>query len=217
MGITISGNNITIINGQVYGGGSGVRGSGKVAEEQREVSDRFDQVICSGSVDVEVASGKGARGLRVQADDNLLAMVKTRVEDGVLHVETEGSFSSQSSMKVLVDLDHSLSGVTLKGSGDVSVSGQDGSSFSAQLLGSGDLDVNGRVDSLNLSSMGSGDFNGQGLVADQATLRLMGSGDTSVHAGRALNVQLMGSGDCYYAGNPQLTKSLLGSGDLERV
>ena len=212
--VFISGNNNVVMSG---GWTSGVRGSGKVVEEERPVTDRFDSVSSTGAVDVEVRAGSTANGLKVQADDNIISLVKTRIEDGVLHVETEGSYNTENAPKVLVELDHALASVSLTGSGDMHISGQDGPQFSATLTGSGNLEVNGRVDTLNLSSMGSGDFNGQGLVADQATLRCMGSGDATVHAERSLNVQLMGTGDCYYAGNPQVSKSIMGTGDLEQL
>ncbi|MBS2036860.1 DUF2807 domain-containing protein [bacterium] len=212
--INISGG---VFNGNGAFGGNQVRGSGKVVEEQREIAEHFDQVALNGSVDVEVVAGKSTTGVKVQADDNILALVKTRVEDGVLHVNTEGSYSTQNGPKVLVELDHSLVGAALNGSGDLKISGQIGDRFAASLMGSGDLSMSGHVASLELSSMGSGDFNGRGLVADQASLRCMGSGDATVHADRSLNVQLMGSGDCYYSGSPRVTKSILGSGELEQL
>lgn len=214
--MNIYGNNVVIVNGRVMGGlDSGVRGSGKVVEEERQITDSFDKVVCNGSADVVVSKGTG-NALKVKADDNIAPLVTTRVEDGVLHVETQGSYSTQNAPTVMVELDHPLTAVTLSGSGDMRISGQDGSSLTATLQGSGALDVSGRVDQLNLSSMGSGDFNGQGLLADRAVVRSMGSGDTTVQA-QDLNVQLMGSGDCYYVGNPKLTENVLGSGDVERL
>lgn len=222
MNISINGNSVVISGGTVITGGSfvnnfnsGVRGSGKVVEDERPLTDTFDKVVSNGSVDVIVTKGD-SNGLKVKADDNITPLVKTRVEDGVLHVETEGSYNTQHCPQVILQLDHPLTAVTLTGSGDMQISGQDGAQLTATLQGSGDLSVSGRVDQLNLSSMGSGDFNGQGLVADKAAVNSMGSGDTTVKADN-LNVQLMGSGDCYYVGSPKLTKSVMGSGDIEQL
>ena len=192
-------------------------GSGRLVEEQRPISNSFDSLVSNGSVDVEVRAGSSANALSVQADDNIIAMVKTRIKDGVLLVETEGSYSTHNPPKVLVELDHALASVTMNGSGDMLVSGQNGRQFSATLSGSGGLTMSGRVASLNLNSMGSGYFNGEGLVAGQAALRCMGSGSARVHAEHSLDVRLMGTGDCYYAGNPRVTKHLMGTGVLERI
>lgn len=188
-----------------------IHGSGHILEEQRQIGERFDQIISNGAVDVEVIAGNPDR-LRVRADDNILPILKTRVEGRVLHVEIEGSYQTQHRPVVLLELNHPLEAVTLNGSGDMNISWQGGESFSARLVGSGNLSVAGTVDNLSLNSLGSGNFQGKDLIAGEATLRCMGSGDSTVHAERLLEVNLMGSGDCYYAGHPKVHQQILGTG-----
>lgn len=188
-------------------------GSDRVVEESRHLSHRFDQILSNGSVDVEVVAGP-ANSLKVQADDNILPLVKTRVQDGILYVDSEGSYKTRHRPRVLLELPHPISAVTLNGSGNMDISDQAGDSFSAKLVGSGNLRMQGKVTNLSLNSLGSGQFDGKDLITDQATLRCMGSGHSIVHADRFLDVHLMGSGDCSFAGNPKVTRQIMGTGVL---
>lgn len=184
-----------------------------MVEEIRHLNDPFDQILSNGSVDVELVAGP-ANSLKVQADDNILPQVKTRVKDGVLNVDSEGSYKTRHRPMVLLELHRPLSAVTLNGSGNMDINGQTGESFSAKMVGSGNLRVTGKVDNLVLNSLGSGHFDGKDLMTENATLRCMGSGHSTVHADRFLDVHLMGSGDCSFAGNPKVTQQILGTGVL---
>ena len=117
----------------------GVEGSGVSASEDRQVA-AFEAVALSGSFAVEVGP---ARGVRVEADDNIVPIVLTEVVGDVLKTSSQENFSTRTPIKVrvttprLVAVEHSGSGsieaaadlattratVSLSGSGSVQHAG----------------------------------------------------------------------------------------------
>src|SRR5215212_8679511 len=67
-------------------GCGGVRGSGVMASETRSVSG-FSEVALSGTGDVRIAQS-GQESLTIEAEDNLLPLLETFVEDGRLTLRT---------------------------------------------------------------------------------------------------------------------------------
>ena len=72
----------------------GVAGSGNIVNENREVSN-FKAIDVGGFFQVEIVAQKDF-SVEVQADDNLLPLIKTEVSDGVLKIETSEKFNSKS-------------------------------------------------------------------------------------------------------------------------
>src|SRR4026207_754687 len=61
-----------------------INGSGHIQTEKRNVG-RFDGVQASGSMDIEVTNGDNV-SVEVEADDNILPYVITKVDNGLLDV-----------------------------------------------------------------------------------------------------------------------------------
>ena len=99
---------------------TGVKGSGVESTLSKE-SEPFSGVESRGSVNIEIAQGEPG-ALKITGDDNLLELVQTRVEDGVLIVETSESYATQLGLTVSVSLPK-LTVVRLIGSGSVKGSG----------------------------------------------------------------------------------------------
>jgi hypothetical protein len=166
------------------------------------------------------AADPGARAaLELRADDNLLALVETRVVNRsdvpTLEVRTrDGSpYSSPNPITLTVDV-VTLSSLSIRGSGNVSgdglkapalkiaVSGSGNIKLqklspdeaSLKISGSGNAHLSGKAARLSLSILGSGDIDTRDLEADEVSVRIAGSGDASVNAGKTLNVSISDSG-----------------------
>ena len=188
----------------------GVRGSGNIVTEARTVPE-FDRVSAGGSQTVIVTVGP-ARSVTIKADDNVVPLIETTVENGKLHIGSKKSYSS-ADVTVTVTVP-ALKGVSLAGSGDVTVSGVEGGSLGAALSGSGDITVSGKADSVSVSVSGSGEIHLFDLAARTADVSIAGSGDVEVNASDTLSVSIAGSGDITYRGKPQVKRSIAGSGDV---
>src|SRR5688500_11474559 len=70
----------------------GEKGSGSVRTERREVSG-FKAVDVSGALEVEITTQKDF-GVEVEADDNLLSLIRTEVDGETLVIKTEKSFKT---------------------------------------------------------------------------------------------------------------------------
>ena len=63
--------------------------------------DGFTGVDVGGAFKVEIVAGK-EYSVEVEADDNLVPLVRTQVEDGMLKIETEKRISSKSELKIRI-------------------------------------------------------------------------------------------------------------------
>jgi hypothetical protein len=195
------------------GGVFGVRGSGNVITESRDVSG-FNEItlLGSGSVVVEV---NGSESLTVEAEDNIMPLLKTEVRNGRLELSVESSISPTVEVKYTITA-ASLDGVSISGSGDVAATGIDAESFDVEISGSGRVEPTGTADTLTLRISGSGRYDGEGLAASVGDVRVSGSGDAVVYVTEDLDVDVSGSGSVKYIGEPSLTTSISGSGDISR-
>lgn len=217
----------------------GVQGSGKLQSEARTVGS-FQAIELHASLNLVLR--QGARdALELRADDNLLALVETRVvnRSGVptLEIRTrDGSpFSSRNPITLTAEVvtlsslsvrgSGNVSGDRLKapalkiavaGSGDVKLQKLSLDEMSLKISGSGNAHLSGKVTRLSLSISGSGDINTHDLEADEVSVSIAGSGDASVNAGKTLNVSIAGSGDVEYTGGATVKTSVAGSGSVKK-
>ncbi len=191
-----------------------VVGSGHLVSESRTVAN-FTAVDVQGSADVTVALGNSASVI-VQADDNIVPMVETSVQNGtlVIGMKPATNITSFSPIRVTVTVKSmNLDALGLSGSGSLKVSGMSGPDLSVQLSGSGGITVDGSVDHVSIKLPGSGNVHCEGLKAKSANVTLLGSGNIYVYASESLDASIVGSGTIRYTGNPaQVTKNVSGSG-----
>jgi hypothetical protein len=217
---------------------SAVEGSGTTASEARTVAE-FQAVATSGSMDLVVR--QGAQSVNVQADDNLLPLLETVVENtrhgATLVVRWKKGERFRTRAKVLVTVSTpKLSAVSNSGSGDIRVETFNTPSLAVALSGAGDARLEGlTADELSIAISGSSDVVGKGKVgkvkigisgsgdvklaemaAEEVTVSIAGSGDAQVNAEKSLAIKIAGSGDVTYTGNPSLKTSVAGSGSINK-
>jgi hypothetical protein len=223
-----------------WGSGTTVTGSGRVTTEARTVSD-FQAISVHGPVTLVVRQG-GREAAEVRADDNLLPLVETTVEDSghghTLKVGLKKGQGVRTHHDIVVTVDVvKLTSIATHGSGDVrvealktpslqlSISGSSdvrlaslqADEFGVSISGSGDVEATGSAARVKVSIAGSGDARLGALQADEVSVGIAGSGDAEVTTHKTLAVSIAGSGDVVYHGNGTLTKSsIAGSGSVSR-
>lgn len=212
----------------------GVRGSGNVITEDRQVGD-FTVIEVVGSADVVIRQGDESR-VQVHADQNLLEFITTEVRNGTLVIGGEGRVRSYKKFEVHVTIarldrvkimgsgdvrsEGALSGndleIAIYGSGDVNLQ-LDHKSLTTNINGSGDVTVSGIAGSLAVTVMGSGDFTASDLRLEKCTLKVMGSGDMKL-SGRAslVEIESFASGDInlHNLTAEDVDARIFGSGDI---
>jgi hypothetical protein len=216
---------------------AGVRGSGNVITETRQVSD-FDRVSLSGSGHVAITQG-AEEGVSVEADDNLVQYVRTKVSGRTLELGLRwpGTIVTPSqpirynvSVKDLVGLEVSGSGdidaasietdsleVKVSGSGDIRTDSLTAEALNVDISGSGDVVMAGEAPEQDIKISGSGNFDAGDLRGERVKLTIDGSGDATVWATESLAGRLSGSGSVSYYGSPAMDVSTFGSGKINRL
>jgi hypothetical protein len=224
-----------------WGSSEQVQGNGNIKRQARQVSN-FSGVAMSLPGKVEIRSsggaGGGSEGLTIEADDNLLPLIETVVEDGILKIRNKNKVNIQSrNLKIVVQAREierlALGGsgsidadrvhgkrvnLDLGGSGTIKVGKVEGESISINLGGNGDLKVDeGGARSLSVSIGGSGKVDMARVRVDKASVTVAGSGDATLWVRENLSLTVAGSGDVNYYGDPQISKSVVGSGTTRRL
>ena len=217
-------------------GGDNLTGSGHVARETRQPG-RFHGVSLAVSGSVEVRTG-GDETVTIEADDNLLPLIETVVEDGVLQIRPvkKNAQLDPRRLKVTVQaraidsLGVAGSGAVradrlrgdkvvleLAGSGLIDAGTIEAKSVSIEVAGSGNVRAAGAVDSLDVSLAGSGKADVGRLAAREVAANVSGSGVATVTARQSLAAAITGSGNIAYYGDPQLSRAITGSGTVRRL
>jgi hypothetical protein len=191
----------------------GVRGSGRRAEETRDLT-AFTRIDLKGSTDVTVTAGEAFKVV-ISADDNIVPHIRTRVVGGTLVVDTdEGNYWHKNPDLVTVTMP-TLEGVTITGSGDIEARNVLAGKFAARITGSGDLKVSGKANELEADITGSGDMSLFDLATRRADVTINGSGDVQVSPSEVLKARVAGSGDVRYRGSPHTDVHVSGSGTVQ--
>ena len=215
--IRTSGSNITVNNNTVIVDekillGNVLEGSGKIASENRNLSE-FDTLRLDIRADVTVIKGEKAKCV-ITADDNILPMILTKSADKVLRISAKESYSSRQKVEIAIEIPQ-LRKVEINGAGRIAVTGVLKERADLVISGSGDITAKGQVKELIATINGSGDLRATDLEAKTATVIINGSGYADVHATASLTAKVNGSGNITYVGTPsKVHTSVNGSGDI---
>ena len=206
----------------------GVRGSGRVTEEVRQVSG-FTGVELATFGDLTIEVGEKEE-LRIKAEDNLVEYFETYVERDLLKIKSRPGvtliarrpvnfYLTVTELDTIIvagsgdvtgpDLEADHVKVTIYGSGDVKLGDLDADAVELRVVGSGNVDVAGiRASEQSVTITGSGDVELGQVHADSVAVRIPGSGELDVFAGQAVEqaVTISGSGD-YHAGEVESARA----------
>jgi hypothetical protein len=196
-------------------GGSGVRGSGIVKTESREVPG-FSSISFKSVGRVKVQQ-TGKESLTISAEDNILPLLESRVKDRILYlsIANDSSFDPTKPIEFVLEV-KSLESLNIDGVGSIEAKGIQGKRLSVSLDGVGSMAIAGSADVLDLTLSGVGSFKGEELKTKQATVRNSGVGSAVVNVSDQLDADLSGVGSVEYVGSPQVRKSGRGLGDVKR-
>jgi hypothetical protein len=227
------------LGGRGMGGIGGARGSGRLTTERREVHG-IERVNFAGVGDLIVELGP-AESLTVEAEDNVLPIIRTEVHDGTLRIRMDPEalwrwpqptlpIRFELMVERLAGLELSGAGnisapsliadqldLGLSGTGDVRLNDLQARSLRNRLSGAGNLTVSGAVSEQETVISGAGSFHGAQLESARATVQVSGAGNAEVWATEDLSAGISGVGSIKYAGHPQLHPAISGLGKIEAL
>jgi len=240
-------NNITIINGQIVGGGNGLRPEGPrvsrtipLSQSSRlnhsaigdlrvcpNESNKVELLVVNGREsfveDLEASMDHGTVNIRMNSD----CIMSHSSDDLNMTLYTNSRFED---LKVSLSGEINLSGVNtsptaldidIHGSGRIAVDNVNTDEITAQISGSGSMIVSGSAKQTDVSISGSGTFQGRALSLEKAKLRVSGSGSINLgEISTKVKARVSGSGNLNYSFNGNSNNestSVSGSGSINGV
>jgi hypothetical protein len=210
-----------------------VVGSGKTVTEERAISG-VDGVALTFVGDLRIKQGDEEK-LVITADDNVLPLITTEVNDGLLTIGSKSTLG----IPVINDLHYDLTvrnlnslqlsgagsaqmdelktgdlAVGVSGAGNLSIKDLQADRVTANLSGVGNLELGGKADRQTISLSGAGSYSGGDLETGSTDVTLSGLGGATVWATEKLNATISGAGNVEYYGNPDVTSKVSGLGNV---
>jgi hypothetical protein len=209
-----------------------INGNGIVKTQDRAIS-AFHAIKVSGGIDVELSQGNELK-LQVEADENLLSLIRTEVKDGVLNIYHDANIQNAKTMKIHltfkqldaiaasggcdIESKHKLSFTTLKmdisGGCDIELACK-ADNLVCKQSGGCDVKFSGEAQKGTFNVSGGCDVKASEMHLKNCTIDASGGSDVSVYVTGDLTVKATGASDVNYYGNPvKVTKVAFGASDI---
>jgi len=213
-------------NGQFFGS---VVGNGKIVSENRDIRTTFTGIRVSSGIDIILAQGNN-QSVRVEADENIIENIVTKVESGVLKVYFDRSINFTGNRKVYVTM-KDIEQLSTSSAGDIIGNGLlrcDNLSLKATSAGdiklelkaerievnissSGDIDLMGECDIMEANLSSAGDLNATDLKTREVDITVNSAGDATIYVTEKLEARASSAGDIRYQGNPEYVNAYASS------
>lgn len=195
--------------------GGCVQGSGSAKEEARSLP-AFHALEVDGAYTVRIVCQKD-QSVEISADDNLLPLILTEVQDGILRVTSKKSICASAPLTLTITV-KSLDLIRSSGANEFQVQDLKGESLEVELSGSSSMTLDGRVEQLSAKIDGASGLAAGQLKAKEASVAISGAGSAEVHADKRLQGDITGVGSIRYAGQPdEVVRNITGWGDITPV
>ena len=212
----------------------GIRGNGNVINVDRPVA-AFDRIEVSGYYKVLLVRGT-KEALSVEADENLMEHIRTRVENGTLVIDADRTMRHSKSLKIFITFVN-LKGIELNGAVniyneseltlddlDINLSGAAEGKMALnvrkldlEMSGGSKFELTGKADDVNINASGAVHLYSIEMEIQRMRLELSGAGLAEVNVKEKLDTDISGASKIWYKGNPQLTQHVSGAASIEKI
>jgi hypothetical protein len=189
----------------------GTAGSGPAVTETRQVG-AFSAVDVNSGIDAAITIGE-AGPLAISAESNILPLIETTVEDGVLIIRSTDSFSSQAGVHVEVGTP-SLDAINLNGGAEARIDGLAAGSFAVEQNGGSALTATGSTDTLTVASNGGSQSNLEDLAATVVSVDVSGGSRVTVNASDSVSGTANGGSHVTVRGDASVDVSANGGAEV---
>src|SRR3989440_10842443 len=190
----------------------GIAGSGVRKTEKRDLKS-FNAIDTTGAYEIDVTCQKPA-SFEVEADDNILPLIKTEVRDGILFVSNDQPYHSSKPTILHITLSD-LNSVSSHGAGEIKIADARSSDLKIESTGAASVEAAGTARSVTIFSSGAGKIDTSNLRAEKARVDVNGAASIDVYASEQLDVNVSGVGHVSYSGNPKVVnKHVSGIGSV---
>ena len=208
-----------------------ISGSGNVTTENRIVTADFKNIKVSNAIDVVIEQGDKTE-IIVETDDNLQAIITTKIENGVLVIKSgSSSFRNATSKKVTVrmpiieDLDASSAATVscknvIKGenislntssAAQIKLNIESDNIYCDSSSGS-EISINGKALKLDISSSSGSSIHAEDLLANEVIADASSGSSISIHPIVSLNAEASSGASVSYNTEPKTIQKRSSSG-----
>jgi len=213
----------------------GIKGNGNVVKQERKVTG-FSGLEVGGAFRVFLTQGDEEK-LIIEADENLLPVIETKVKGGTLIISTNENIKDFKTLNIYLTFkdmkDMEISGAChLTGENkfrfddlelDCSGASEVDMKFSANLInmdisGASNVNMYGSVDKAEMDVSGASKLNAFDLEVIACDVEVSGAANVKILVSKDLSVEVSGAAKMRYKGNPKLlSHEVSGAGSLKKV
>jgi len=182
---------------------SGIQGSGTPKSETRNVSG-FKKIEAGGAINLEVSVQKDF-SVEVQADDNLLANIKTEVSGDTLKIYSEDRISPKTRINVKISMPE-IEDLEVSGASSGNVTNVKADSLELKASGASKIKISGTAKDLEANASGASTIDAESLQVENAEVDASGASKAIISASNELNVEASGASKISYIGEPKNIK-----------
>ncbi len=215
------------------------RGSGNLTTEARQVSG-FDAIRLDGAGRLVITQGT-TPSLEIQAEDNLINLLTSEVEDNTLVLGyDEGGWRRTIIPTRTINYTLTVTDLTslvlngagdiriqtlqtdtlfieINGAGNIGIEDLSAENLRVNLSGTGSIKISGVVSDQVINIDGAGNYQGADSQTQSTNIKISGLGNGTVWATDTLQVTIAGGGNVSYYGSPQVTQKITGLGQVRSL
>lgn len=177
----------------------GVKGSGKVITEQREIEE-FSGIKVSGAYNINIVVGS-TTSLSITAEDNLQSYITSEVVNEKLIIENTRNILPK--RKIIIEISTTdLEEIFSSGISNIYAEGIDEQNFFVELKRAGVIELFGKVEMLEADISGAALLDSRELYARFVDIDIDGSAKAEVYISEKLTADLSANGSIDYYGDP---------------
>ena len=212
---------------------NGITGSGNTKTESRTVTSPFEKIDVNQGIKV-IVEQSDSTAITVEADDNIISHIITKIENGMLIIESDNSFSASSTPTVRVKMPiisglYASSGSSIKSlntlkTEDIKTTSSSGSSIEisveadnivAETSSGSSMQVSGKALKLSADSSSGSTLDAGSLSANDVTAKSSSGSSTDVNPILSLNAKASSGSSVNYKKTPKsLTKEESSGGSV---
>jgi hypothetical protein len=213
---------------------NGIKGNGNVVKQERQISS-FNSLEVGGAFRVFLSQGDKV-ALTVEADENLLGVIKTNVIGNTLKISTTEDINNSEALNIyltITDLkEMEISGackltcenkiklndldMECSGASDVELK-LAANNLELDFSGASQVDMFGSANEVNLDLSGASDLDAIELEAEKYTADISGASNAKINVKSELSVDVSGAASLKYKGEPKLIQTdVSGAGSLKK-
>ena len=191
-----------------------IKGDGITKSADRKVG-YISSIEVDGNFIIDISCGK-SNSLKVEAEDNILPLIETKVDDEKLSIFTKEEITALKDIKINITL-HTLKEIDSDGNSKITVKDLHTDELDVSANNEAVIELEGKVKELNITIDDEAKVLAKSVISKSAIVSIYGDGIAEVNARRYLDASVKGKGIINYWGDPEeISIKASGGGEVNK-